>query len=169
MEDADLRGANLTEANLSYVEMEGANLEGADLTRVNLIRANLRHTVLRGAILIGADLDCTFLEGADLEGAVLPEGVPVIPNIDAAILRELKHGGTLYMLAWHSASCDTVHCRAGWAVHLAGDAGRELERRFGAGVAGALIYAASGSHPTPDWHAKHQDALADLQRRAART
>ena len=39
--------------------------------------------------------------------------------------------------------CDTTHCRAGWAVHLAGEAGYALEERFGWELAAMKIYDAS--------------------------
>ena len=45
------------------------------------------------------------------------------------------------MGAWHS--CETTHCRAGWVVHLAGEAGAALEKRFGTLLAAMKIYDAS--------------------------
>jgi hypothetical protein len=42
---------------------------------------------------------------------------------------------------WHA--CETTHCRAGWAVHLAGGPGYELEKRFGPVLAAMMIYEAS--------------------------
>ena len=98
----------------------------------------------------------------------------MIPQIDAAILAAIEQpGARLEMSDWHggtsgSDACGTTHCRAGWAITLAGDAGRELERRFGPSAAGALIYAASGSHPVPNFFADNETALADLRARAAR-
>lgn len=83
------------------------------------------------------------------------------------LLAAIENGGTLEMGEWHT--CETTHCRAGWAIHLAGDAGRALETRIGPSAAGALIYAASGSHPVPYWHAANAEAMADLRERAARS
>ena len=140
---ADLTGADLTGANL-----RDANLAAADLTDANLADANLTGVNLYGADLSRADLT----------------GVPIVPQIDAAILAALDAGGGLDMAQWHT--CDTVHCRAGWAVHLAGDAGAALEQRYGSAVAAALIYAASGSLPIPDWNSSDEDALVDLHLRA---
>jgi hypothetical protein len=39
---------------------------------------------------------------------------------------------------WHT--CETTHCRAGWVVHLAGEAGKELEKFFGTCLAAQIIY-----------------------------
>jgi len=43
---------------------------------------------------------------------------------------------------WHS--CETTHCRAGWVVHLAGDAGYALEKQTSPLFAAQQIYNASG-------------------------
>jgi hypothetical protein len=75
-------------------------------------------------------------------------------------------GNALDMSSWHA--CETTHCRAGWAITLAGPAGKALEGAVGPSAAGALIYAASGSHPVPNWTASNADALADMKRRAGR-
>ena len=150
-------------ANLSYAYLGSANLAGADLSYAYLGSANLA-----GANLADADLSSAYLGGADLGGADLGGfNAPSIPDIDAAILAAIENGGTLEMGEWHT--CETTHCRAGWAIHLAGDAGRALETRIGPSAAGALIYAASGSHPVPYWHAANAKAMADLRERAARS
>lgn len=157
----NLERAKLTDVNLSGADLRSANLSGADLRGANLHGANLTGANLRDTSLAGASLRDT-----NLEGATLPDGVPAVPNIDAAILAAVEAGGKLDMGDWHS--CATTHCRAGWAITLAGDAGRALEERFGPNVAGALIYAASGSHPTPNWFTNNEDAMADLRERASR-
>jgi hypothetical protein len=64
------------------------------------------------------------------------------------------------MADWHT--CDTTHCRAGWAIHLAGDAGRTLEERVGPSTAGALIYLRSGAERVPDFHCSDEAARADI-------
>jgi hypothetical protein len=53
--------------------------------------------------------------------------IPVIPNIHASVLTAVQGKGALDMSAWHT--CKTTHCRAGWVVTLAGEAGNELEKR----------------------------------------
>jgi hypothetical protein len=68
------------------------------------------------------------------------------------------------MGSWHG-DCGTTHCRAGWAIHLAGDAGYALEKQMGAPAAGALIYHASAGY-VPDFYATNDDALADMRARS---
>ncbi len=88
--------------------------------------------------------------------------VPIVPEIDSAILAALESGGRLEMYSYHQ--CETTHCRAGWAVTLAGDAGKALEMECGSWLAGALIYQASRpGQRIPDFYAKDQDALADIR------
>ena len=67
---------------------------------------------------------------------------------------------------WHS--CESAHCRAGWAITLAGRAGKALEERLGTNAAAALIYMASDPclEHVPDWYATNEDALEDMARLA---
>lgn len=58
-----------------------------------------------------------------LPGLELLKDVPVVPDAPAR-LRSVaaivhKQPSCLQMRAWHT--CETVHCIAGWAMHLAGD------------------------------------------------
>ena len=70
------------------------------------------------------------------------------------------------MSDWHT--CKTTHCRAGWAVTLAGEAGATLEAKVGPAVAGTLIYAASRpGKPIPDFYCGDEAAMADLRASAA--
>ena len=155
---ANLDRAILVGANLAGAIFDHANLDCAILAHANLDRANLDHANLHRAILDGVSFT-----GASLNGATLPDGVPVIGDIDAAILAAIgKDASGLNMNDWH---CKTTHCRAGWAVKLAGKAGAKLERRFDTGTAGALIYAASRpGMPVPNFYATNADALADLRK-----
>jgi uncharacterized protein YjbI with pentapeptide repeats len=111
-----------------------------------------------------ADLDGANLSGADLYGANLSgaeyRDAPLVRNLDRKILRAIESGeGSLYMGTWHS--CETTHCRAGWAVALAGKAGRDLEIKIGTAAAGALIYQRSTGR-IPNFYASDEDALADI-------
>jgi hypothetical protein len=139
----DLRGAYMGGAYLRDADLNGADLRGADLGDVDLRGADLRRVDLRGADLLK------------------------IKNIDAAILAAIDApGNELRMSSWHT--CGTTHCRAGWAIHLAGDAGYKLEKVVGSAAAGALIYAASRpDKPVPDFIASDAVALADLRACAA--
>ena len=142
----------------------GMNLRGANLGGANLGGADLGGADLRDADLRGADLS-----GADLGGADLRELIKV-PNIDAAILAAIGDdpSKTFDMNSWHQkTACGTTHCRAGWAITLAGPAGATLEAIYGASVAGAFIYAASDpERKIPDFYATNEDALADMRERA---
>ena len=67
------------------------------------------------------------------------------------------------MSAWHT--CQTTHCRAGWAIHLAGETGATLEKQVGSCAAGALIYQASAGY-VPNFYATDATALADMRSHA---
>jgi hypothetical protein len=194
--DAYLPRANLTDANLADANLAGANLTdayltGADLTRANLTGADLTGADLTGADLTGADLTDAYLTGArnvpaSISAAAAPldpvaerqrrteraarlrgrrPDVPVVPNLDAQILANIDSGALMLdMSNWHT--CETTHCRAGLAVHLAGDAGYALERRYTAEHAGRLIYLASTGY-APDFFASDEDAMEDIRRCAA--
>ena len=173
LSDADLSGADLSRADLSRANLRGADLSRADLSCADLSCANLRDAILSRADLSGADLRDAILSRADLSGADLSDAIlsrallsvhaPIIQNIDATILEAVKREGChLEMEHWHT--CDTTHCRAGWAIHLAGPAGKILEEEWGSCVAGALIYNASRPGKlVPNFYATTEDALADLE------
>jgi hypothetical protein len=173
LRDADLGGADLRGADLGDADLRGADLRGADLRGADLRDADLGGADLRDADLNGVDLGGAYLGGVDLRGVDL-RGVDLrgadllkIKNIDAAILAAIDaRGNELRMSFWHT--CGTTHCRAGWAIHLAGDAGYRLEKVVGSAAAGALIYAASRpDKPVPDFIASDAVALADLRACAA--
>jgi uncharacterized protein YjbI with pentapeptide repeats len=159
VDDANLRYADLRYANLRYADLRYANLRDANLRYADLRYANLRYADLRYANLRDADLSYANLR--DAKGVT----APVIPNLDDAILAAVESGGKLEMGSWHS--CNTTHCRAGWAIHLAGVAGCALEDRIGPSAAGALIYHASTGR-VPDFFASNEDAMADIRASAAK-
>src|SRR5882724_10220758 len=151
--------------------------QGADLSRAVLTGA-----VLTGADLTGADLTGADLTDADLTGAVLSRAkglppIPIVPHIDAAILRQIERDPKHFeMHSWHGDDekcnpdhwCETTHCRAGLAIALAGEAGWALERAIGPAAAGALIYAASRpGKPVPQFVTTNEAALADIRACAA--
>lgn len=117
---------------------------------------------VKWAIEAGANLTDAYLAGANQETLV----VPVVEKIDAKILAEIEAGGRLDMGLWHL--CETTHCRAGWAIHLAGEQGYALERKIGSLRAGAAIYRASrpGQH-APWFFASNEAALDDIRKCAA--
>ncbi len=139
--DADLSGADLRGANLSGAYLRGANLRGADL---------------RGANLRGADR-----RGANLRDL---SDVPSVPGLDVMIADATRAAGALEMGSWHT--CETTHCRAGWAITLAGEAGRKLEEKNGSHVAGLLIYLKNTGR-IPDFFCDNATAMADIEKCAA--
>jgi len=171
----DLRSAYLRSAYLSGADLSGAYLRSADLRSADLSGADLRSADLRSAYLSGAYLsgakgidangkskpltDADYVEIRDQFRKKHPE-IPIVPNLDSSICQIVNSGkGQLEMSTWHS--CKTSHCRAGWAVHLAGEKGYELEKKFSAHYAGIMIYLAStGRHP--DFFASNEDALKDI-------
>ena len=147
-----LRGADLGGADLG-----GADLRGADLSGANLSGADLRGADLRAASLRGANLSGAYLSGADLSY------IPVVEQLDAKILAAIEAGGDLEMSVWHT--CQTTHCRYGWAITLAGDAGRVLEGQLGPLTAGALIYWKSVGY-IPAYTGENDAVLADIRAHA---
>ena len=168
---ANLHGANLRGANLSYANLHGANLRGAnlsdtDLSGANLSDANLSYANLHGANLHGANLRGANLSDANLHGANL-HGAPKIESIHQAIYAAASAPDALDMDQWHNA-CGTAHCRAGWAVVLAGEAGKALEAKIGTPAAATLIYLASDPELDrfPSFYCSNAEALADMKARA---
>ena len=91
--------------------------------------------------------------------------IPVIENIHEKVYAAVSQPGALDMGNWHS--CETTHCRAGWVVHLAGEAGYDLERRTSPIFAAQQIYKASGYRISPvRFYDSNEDALADMKRLA---
>ena len=63
-------------------------------------------------------------------------------------------------------TCRNTHCRGGWAITLAGDAGRELESFFGWELAAMKIYDASapGYKINPcRFYDSNAEALTDMK------
>ena len=176
LSDADLSDAVLRGADLSGAVLRGAVLRGADLSGADLSDAVLRGADLSDAVLRGADLSGAVLRDADLRGAVLSDAdlsgadwIPRIANIHQSIYSAASAEGALDMSMWHqSGYCGTTHCRAGWAVVLAGEGGRVLEGVYGTGTAAALIYQASDPmlERIPNWITSNVDALEDMRAKA---
>jgi hypothetical protein len=189
---ADLTGAYLTDAYLADAYLTGADLTGAYLTDAYLADAYLADANLTDAYLADAYLAGADLTDADLADAInvtaqqqAPCGltrrgsrmdharryrerhpeVPVVDNLDSKILEHIGDGSLILKMSdWHT--CETTHCRAGSAVHLAGRPGYELEAKVGAERAGRMIYRASTGR-SPYFFASDEAALADIRRCAA--
>jgi hypothetical protein len=86
---------------------------------------------------------------------------PIIENIHQTVYAAASAPKALDMGRWH---CGTTHCRAGWVVTLAGDAGKKLEEVTSTLHAAMLIYRASD----PTWRMSNffdnnDNALADMK------
>jgi hypothetical protein len=68
------------------------------------------------------------------------------------------------MRNWHT--CETTHCRYGWAITLAGEPGRVLEGQIGPLTAGALIYWKSAGY-IPAYTGPNDAVLKDIRKHAA--
>ena len=89
----------------------------------------------------------------------------MIEDIDAKILGAIEAGGSLDMSQWHT--CETTHCRAGWVITLAGEAGKKLEKRTSTPFAAQQIYKASGYLINPcRFYDSDDDAMADMKKLA---
>lgn len=64
--------------------------------------------------------------------------IPVIECIHQRVAEAVAEPEALEMGAWHT--CETTHCRAGWVVTLAGEAGRKLEQQTSTQFAAMMIY-----------------------------
>jgi ribosomal protein L12E/L44/L45/RPP1/RPP2 len=178
--EAVAAGADLTRANLTDADLTGANLEDVYLAGANLTGA---YGVPDGASAEPQEpykrpeTDEEFAALYARRAAEYRERnphVPVVPNLDAQILALVDAGtGKLEMSSWHGGEyadeniCSTTHCRAGWAIAIAGKAGRELERNTDAFRAGRAIYLASTGR-VPHFFASNERALEDLRECAAR-
>ena len=171
--------AYLAGAYLAGADLADANLADADLADADLAGANLADADLAGAYLAGADNVSTEVTGEPRKPYVKLSkdpverlaqirernpGIPIVEDLDGKILAAIENGGGLEMSNWHT--CETTHCMAGWAIHLAGDAGKALEAERGPQRAGALIYRVSTGR-APHFFASNERALADLKKRVA--
>ena len=108
--------------------------------------------------------DCSGCSDWHPQPVAVPE-IPVIEDIHKKLYAAVSRPQALDMDNWHT--CDTTHCRAGWVVHLAGEAGYELERKTSALFAAQQIYKASGYEISPvRFYDDNEKAMADMKRLA---
>jgi hypothetical protein len=91
--------------------------------------------------------------------------IPVVENIHSKILEAVTaEGNSINMSSWHS--CDTTHCRAGWAVHIAGKEGYELESQTSTQFAAMQIFKASSDVKVSPvrFFESDKEAMADIVR-----
>ena len=166
LEAAVKAGAYLAGANLAYAYLADAYLAGADLAYADLAYAKNVGETNGSEVKQSEPADRAERQRlrAQRYREQHPE-VPVVEALDAKLLSILESGkGKLKMSTWHT--CRTTHCRAGWAITLAGDAGKVLEEKYGPQRAGTLIYRASTGH-VPHFFATDERALEDIREQAA--
>ncbi len=126
----------------------------------------VKWAIKAGANLSGAYLSGANLSGANLSGANLPKAVQAMrpkddaeakARLEAVATAALAGDDTLKMTDWHY--CETSHCVAGWAVHLAGPAGYLLEEIVGPHAAGAILL---GDDAAKHFYDSNADAKAWL-------
>ena len=133
-------------------------------------------TITGGNVLPAAPEPITGAEWSEYYG--IDQSAPFrVENIDAAILDAIEHDKSkgLDMGSWHGGDvcdetnwCNTTHCRAGFAIGLAGKPGFDLAKKYGDEVAGRMIYAVSRpDKPLPDFHASTLAAMKDIKESAA--
>lgn len=179
--DADLAGAYLARAYLARADLAGAYLAGAYLAGADLADADLAGANLAGAYLAGAkgltpapaDPAAPYVRPTTPEAVKAARrermlkyrarnpDVPVVEGLDAKILESVTTGaGRLEMSTWHS--CGTTHCRGGWAIVHAGEAGAKLEAQYDSQQAATMIYRASTGR-VPHFFATNERALEDIR------
>ena len=106
-----------------------------------------------------------YLSDANLRGAKSGKlKIPAVKNLHSKMLKVIESGkGVLDMRSWHT--CKTTHCRAGWAITLAGKRGLELEKQCGSSLAGALITIASSPKldRVPNFYDTNDGALESIR------
>lgn len=148
--------------------------------------ATLADVVDAGIDVRGIDYDELVLAGVDIRGVptqdLLDAGIwfgREYAGIDVAGLYVYRlhravadavgdHAEHLDMGTWHT-SCGTAHCRAGWAVTLAGEQGEALEESVGTERAATTIYRISDPSriDLPLFFVSRRSAHRDIQHRAA--
>ena len=90
--------------------------------------------------------------------------LPKIENIHQKVYEAASNNNALNMGKWHT--CNTTHCRAGWAVTLAGKEGKDLERKTNVSFAAMAIYRASSDiRVSPNmFYVSNKEALEDMKR-----
>ena len=89
---------------------------------------------------------------------------PKVANIHQKVYEAASQDGALDMRSWHA--CNTTHCRAGWAVTLAGEDGKGLEAKTSTLFTAMAIYRASsdiGVSPSM-FFVSDEEALKDMKR-----
>lgn len=96
----------------------------------------------------------------------MPE-IPVVPNIHQAVLAAVSKENAFDMGDWHKETkCGSTHCRGGWVIALAGEAGKKLEEHTTSEFAAMQIYKASSPIKVSPvrFYETNEVAMADIKR-----
>jgi hypothetical protein len=79
-------------------------------------------------------------------------------------LAAVSNADALEMGAWHT--CNMTHCRGGWVVALAGEAGKKLESQTSSEFAAMAIYSKSSPIKVSPvrFYESNEAAMADIKR-----
>lgn len=160
--NADLRNVDFTGSDLRFSCFIDADLSGAIMKDTNIHFADFLYANMTDVDLTGSDMFGINLSNTNMKGVKFDPEIPIIEKIDAKILDAIQQEGNgLDMENWHT--CGTTHCRGGWAIVLAGDAGITIQQKFGLRAAASLIYAASRpDKPIPNFFTTNEKAMADI-------
>ena len=95
----DLSGINFDGVNLRWTKLADADLSqcsfrGADLTSASMWHANLKDCAFDDAVLDGADLDCANIDGACFKGARIRKTIFPIPRTEMHQVMESVRTGS---------------------------------------------------------------------------
>ncbi len=93
--------------------------------------------------------------------------IPTIENIHQKVLEAIGDGKQFDMEGWHKeTSCGTTHCRGGWVITLAGEAGKKLEEQTSSEFAAMAIYHKSSPIRVSPvrFYEDNEKALADIKK-----
>lgn len=188
LDGACMRYARLRGARLGSARLRGALLIDADLRDAVLGDAILTDAVVSSSTALSAGIADAGVEATDVfvvwrgihaepdvdlatRYRLRNPDVPVVDWIDRRLRDELQSGRGFLDAAGirHGIRRDprgSRHDRAGWAVHLAGDAGIGLEEEWGTEVAAGMIYRASAGF-VPNFQAEGGWTMSDILRCAS--
>ena len=92
--------------------------------------------------------------------------IPKVRNLYSTILKRLRTDGELDMAGIRQ--CKTIHCTAGWIIHLAGKQGYALEEKFGWECATNMIHNKNrqNTQQANYYRLKNDEAMAYIMARA---
>lgn len=158
------------------VSLDNSRFDNCNFYKANLNHSSFLNCTINGGNFVEAELSDVIVKGSDLLGpesaqSLINKGITTFPPsvdfIHQKVLHNAKIGG-LDMGDFHT--CDTTHCIAGWAIHLAGDKGYYAEQKLDPENAGAMIYLASDRQleKIPNFYTDDESAMRELEYLAAK-